>query len=112
MVHAVIEIKNLLETGFRRLVFTLHPVIALVELGFEGGAVGLGALLLDGGGGINQVLSARMIKNLTYEFMSYFLLFFFLFLLGLHAQIAGKEAGELLEHLRGHLCVIEAEGEV
>ena len=44
--------------------------------------------------------------------MSYFLLFFFLFLLGLHAQIAGKEAGELLEHLRGHLCVIEAEGEV
>ena len=68
MVHAVIEIKNLLETGFRRLVFTLHPVIALVELGFEGGAVGLGTLLLDGGGGINQVLSARMIKNLAFEF--------------------------------------------
>ena len=53
MIHTVIEIKNFLETGFRGLVFALHPIVALVKFGFKSSTVGLGALLLDGGGGVN-----------------------------------------------------------
>ena len=39
------------------------PVVALVKLGLEGRAVGLGALLLDGGGGVNKVLSKKVRKS-------------------------------------------------
>ena len=53
MIHTVIEIQNFLETGFRGLVFALHPVVALVKFGFERGTVGLGALLLDGSCWVN-----------------------------------------------------------
>ena len=59
MIHTVIEIKNFLETGFRGLVFALHPVVALVKFGFERGTVGLGALLLDGGCWVNKVLRKK-----------------------------------------------------
>lgn len=85
------------------------PVVALVKLGFESCAVGLGALLLDGGGGVNKILSKKKINISTIVHVKvkigkyYLLLLFFLFLLGLDAQVAGEEAGELLKHLGGHL---------
>ena len=31
MIHTVIEVKNFLETGFRGLVFTLHPVTKSIK---------------------------------------------------------------------------------
>ena len=56
VIHAVIEVKDLLEARLCGLVFTPDSVIALVQLGLVGGAVVLGAGLLDGSGRVHKVL--------------------------------------------------------
>ena len=53
------RVMRVLLTNKRR----ASPVVALVKLGLESRAVGLGALLLDGGGGVNKVLSKKVRKS-------------------------------------------------
>ena len=56
MVDTVIKVQDFLKTSFCGLVFTLDSVVTLVQLGFVGCAVALGAGLLDGGCWVHQVL--------------------------------------------------------
>ena len=59
MVHTMIEIKDLLETSLRCFVFTPDSVVAFVQFRLISGAVVFSTGLLDGGGGVNQVLPRR-----------------------------------------------------